>query len=244
MVKSRGLNEGSKCSRNSWMSATDFFMCFIQWGLIQNLPAMLLGSTRLCNKKGKHSMFVVQATHVATGLFLMILTKPGPFLSISQKGKRLDRLLFFFLVFGSALQWSLGEHGNTGYFFLIAATSVKAGAHCHKRDGSPYHVDTEALTFVYVLQSRMGTEFDSNRGNKGFITDWKHSYFSILKTFKLYFWWGVMQWKLQHLTEFSFPDFIHYITAGMLVVLNLFQVITIYYEESVSRTSVRLSMWW
>lgn len=51
-----------------------------------------------------------------------------------------------------------------------------------------------------------------------------------------------MQWKLQHLTEFSFPDFIHYITASMLVVLNLFQVITIYYEESVSRTSVRLSM--
>lgn len=44
-------------------------------------------------------MFVVQATHVATGLFLMILTKLGPFLSISQKGKKLDRLLFFFFLY-------------------------------------------------------------------------------------------------------------------------------------------------
>lgn len=118
MVKPKGLNEGDNCSRNSWMSATDFLVSFIQLALIQNLPATLLGSTRLCNKKGKHSMSVVQATHVATGLFRMILIKPGPFLSISQKGKRLDRL-HIFIVYESILHSNLAECGNAGCFFQL-----------------------------------------------------------------------------------------------------------------------------
>lgn len=50
------------------------------------------------------------------------------------------------------------------------------------------------------------------------------------------------------LTEFSLPDFSHlifilkgrYLTAGTFVVLNLFQIITIYYNRSVSRFFVHL----
>lgn len=112
------------------MSATDFLVSFIQLALIQNLPAMLLGSTRLCNKKGKHSMSVVQATHVATGLLLMILIKHGPFLSISQKGKRLDTLRI------SVVYFTLKHGGTWEYwvFFTIAAVSVKAALRSRKSE--------------------------------------------------------------------------------------------------------------
>lgn len=84
-----------KCSRNSWVSAMDMLVSLTQLALIQSLPAMLLGWTRLCNRRGKHSMSGVQAPRVATGLFLMILTKPGPFPTISQRGKTPDRLYGF-----------------------------------------------------------------------------------------------------------------------------------------------------
>lgn len=81
-----------RCSRTSWVSAMDLLVSFLQLALIQSLPAMLLGWTRLCNRRGKHSTSGVQAPRVATGLFPMTLIKPGPSLSISQRGKRLDRL--------------------------------------------------------------------------------------------------------------------------------------------------------
>lgn len=152
MVKRKGLNEGDNCSRNSWMLATDFLVSFIQLARIQNLPAMLLGSTRLCNKKGKHSMSVVQVTHVATGLFLMILIKPGPFLSISQKGKRLDRL-HIFVVYESVLHSDLAEGGNTGCFFQLLLHLWKLHFIMSRmRNLSPScFADTEALTFVWCL---------------------------------------------------------------------------------------------
>lgn len=115
------------------MSATDFLVSFIQLALIQNLPAMLLGSTRLCNKNGKHSMSVARAPRAATGLFLMILIKPGPSLNISQKGKRFGRLPVF-IVYGSILHSNVAEWGNTGCFFPIAAASVKAALHYVKSE--------------------------------------------------------------------------------------------------------------
>lgn len=84
-----------KFSRTSWVPAMDLLVSFIQLALIQSLLAMLLGWTRLCNRRGKHSTSGVRAPRVATGLFLMILTKPGPFLTISPRGKTLDRLYVF-----------------------------------------------------------------------------------------------------------------------------------------------------
>lgn len=127
---SEGLNEGENCRRKSWMSATDFSVSFIQLALIQNLPATSLGSTRLCNKKGKHSTSVVPATRVATGLLLMILIKPGPFLSISPKGKRLDTLRISVVYF--TLQ--LGAMWEYWVFFTIAAASVKAALRSEKSE--------------------------------------------------------------------------------------------------------------
>lgn len=152
MVEPKRLKEGDKCSRNSWMSATDFLVSFIQLVQIQNLPAMLLGSTRLCNKKGKHSMSVVQATHVATGLFLMILIKPGPFLSISQKGKRLDRL-HTFIIYESILHSNLAKCGNTACFFQLLLHLWKLHFIMSRvRNLSPScFADTEAPTFVWCL---------------------------------------------------------------------------------------------
>lgn len=127
MVKPKGLNEGDNCSRNSWMSAIDFLVSFVQLALTQNLPAMLLGSTRLCNRKGKHSMSVAQATHVATGLSLMILIKPGPFRSISQKGK-----IWKVTHFCCTWVWfthKLGRMWESWVFFPITAVSVEAALH-------------------------------------------------------------------------------------------------------------------
>lgn len=152
MVKPKGLNEGENCNRNSWMSATDLLVSFIQLALIQNLPATLLEWTRLCNKRGKRSMSVVQATHVATGLFLTILIKPGPSLSISQKGKRLDRL-HIFIVCKSIIHSSLAECGNTGCVSQLLLHLWKLHfIMARVRHLSPSHfADTEALTFVWCL---------------------------------------------------------------------------------------------
>lgn len=154
-----------KCSRNSWVSAMDLLVSFIQLALIQSLPAMLLGWTRLCNRRGKHSMSVVQAPRVATGLFLMILIKPGPFLSISQRGKKLDRLYVFIVWVYFAPR--LGRMWEYWVFFPVAAASVKAALQVSRMSNMSF-ADPEALTCLMSSLEWNGYR-DSSRGNKQFI---------------------------------------------------------------------------
>ena len=152
MVKPTGLWEGDDCSRNSWVSATDFLLAFTQLAPIRNLPATLLGSTRLCNRNGKHSMSVVRATHVATGLFLMILIKPGPFRNISPKGKRVDRL-HVFIVCEFILHSDVAECGVAGCLFQLLLRLWKLRFIMSRvRNLSPFCLaDPKALTLVWHL---------------------------------------------------------------------------------------------
>lgn len=197
-----------KCSRNSRVSAMDLLVSSTQLAPIPSLPAMLLGWTRLCNRRGKHSTSVVPAPRVATGLFLMILIKPGPFPSISQRGKRLDRL--HGLLCNFILHPHLAQGGNTGCFFSCWCICESCT--------SLLRVSIVTLPALLIPRhwhawchpwSGMDTDCVSSRGNKESIAQMYSGEFSLsnLKTaLRPSF---DEKWCCQSLIEFSFPDFSH-----------------------------------